>query len=1026
MKPKGKRLVDRLRLTRLVDGLRSGLARLIPAPRRAMSWRDAVPFVSFLVVYVGLVLFLVLSGRMTFARPAMFGLLAVSPWLWWMSVAGYAGLSRGRAAVALWVRLLLAGTLVMVLAEPRSVRTQDVLSVVFCVDLSDSVGSLSQDEAASNKSLQFVAKIVSEKTREEDKSGLVTFARNAAVEQQPEQRFPLEDRKIVTNSQIDRDATNIEQALALAGAVIPPDTAGRIVLLSDATATEGNLDQVLGELKSRDIAVDVLPISYEYDREVWLERLDLSRNVKLGEPYKATVVLNSLKAGQGQLTLRENGKEIHTQDLKFPAGKSRHDFEINLRSAGYYEYSATLTVDDGEDRIAQNNTVMNYIMVAGEGKVLLVKDPVGDERDWVDLVKAIKGGERAIEVLDATDLPRDALSLMPYDAIIFVNVGVDAFDPLQLQAVHDAVRDLGIGFLMVGGDNSFGPGGYHRTVIEAALPVSMDITQKKVLPKGALAIILHTCEFPEGNTWAKRITKQAIKVLGAQDEVGLLAYTENGEEWIFDLTPAGDYEKLVPKINGANVGDMPSFQKTMELAHAGLKKSDAATKHLIVISDGDPSPAPPTLVQKFIADKISVSMVAIFPHGGADIQLMRAVCDATGGRFYFPSRPDELPAIFIKESKTLKRGMIQSKTVTPESGLTSRNILTGINQIPTLDGYVLTTLKERLTENILHVTEEEQTDPILATWSYGLGRSAAFTSDLSSNWGKKWVSWTNFEAFVKQLMTDISRVQKQGNLRMWTQASGTQAEIFVEDFAPADSAESLDLRAVVAGPRDKSENITLRQVGPRRYQATVPLWGRGRYQVLAKSVGGDRQENAQDGFIVSYSPEYLRFRSNPQIYRDIIAKTGGQELSASTTANDIYETHRKAKSNSSPIFDWFLIALAFLVPLDVGVRRVQIDMFAVRSWLGLDRKKQTTATMSALLQRKQAVGSALDAQRANPGRGKPPPASSGGTSPQPAKPKPTPPRPAAPASAEPPATESGSATTSRLLANKRKRQQDGS
>ena len=53
----------------------------------------------------------------------------------------------------------------------------------------------------------------------------------------------------------------------------------------------------------------------------------------------------------------------------------------------------------------------------------------------------------------------------------------------------------------------------------------MDVSQKKVLPKGALAIILHTCEFPEGNTWAKRITKQAIKVLGAQDEVGVLAYT---------------------------------------------------------------------------------------------------------------------------------------------------------------------------------------------------------------------------------------------------------------------------------------------------------------------------------------------------------------------------------------------------------------------------------------------------------------------------------------------------------------------
>jgi len=46
-----------------------------------------------------------------------------------------------------------------------------------------------------------------------------------------------------------------------------------------------------------------------------------------------------------------------------------------------------------------------------------------------------------------------------------------------------------------------------------------------VLPKAALAIILHTCEFAEGNTWAKRIAKEAIRVLGAQDEVGLIAFT---------------------------------------------------------------------------------------------------------------------------------------------------------------------------------------------------------------------------------------------------------------------------------------------------------------------------------------------------------------------------------------------------------------------------------------------------------------------------------------------------------------------
>ena len=62
----------------------------------------------------------------------------------------------------------------------------------------------------------------------------------------------------------------------------------------------------------------------------------------------------------------------------------------------------------------------------------------------------------------------------------------------------------------------------------------------------------------------------------------MLAYTEVGEKWLFELTPAGNYEQLVPIINGASIGDMPSFQNTMQLGLKGLMKSDAATRHEVL------------------------------------------------------------------------------------------------------------------------------------------------------------------------------------------------------------------------------------------------------------------------------------------------------------------------------------------------------------------------------------------------------------------------------------------------------------
>jgi len=932
-----------------MNAVKRFLRHLFPAPRRVVTWHAAIPLVVFLVLFAGICVFLEASGRMLFANRFGFLLMLATPWIWWMSVAGHSGLPKFRGMLSLLVRLAIVGLFAMLMSEPRSVRTSDMLSVMFAMDLSDSIGEGSTDAA-----LEFVSNAVTGKP-ERDEAGLVVFGRNAAVELPPRINFPFE----AINSRIDRDATNLSESLSLSAAMLSDENPGRIVLISDGIQTEGAIGPVLDEIKSRGIDVDVLPIQYQYDREVWLERLELPQFVKLGESYEASIVLSSLQEGSGTLVLTENGQEIFSETVDFKTGKNRFVVPLQLRQPGYYEYSASIQVERDVDHLKNNNTVLNYIYIEGEGKILLVRDPDGEDRDWTELRDTLKDGKRVVDVMDGFDLPRDALSLMPYDCIIFANVPADAIDLSQMKAVHDAVFDLGIGFLMVGGDNSFGPGGYHRTVIEDALPVSMDVSQKKILPKGALAIILHTCEFAEGNTWGKRITKQAIKVLSDEDEVGVLVYGSAGEQWLFELMPAGDYEKMVPKINAANIGDMPSFATTMALGLEGLIANDAATKHMIIISDGDPSPPPPAMIDKFIANKISISMVAVFPHGGQEISKMRSIAGVTGGRYYFPSDPNTLPSIFIKEAKTLRRSLIQNKAISPEVGFPSP-VLKGINGIPELKGYVLTSGKARASM-ALEVTMQDkdgqdETDPVLAHWRYGLGTTAAFTSDFSTNWGKDWMAWEQRQQLMTQLVTQISRVKKQGHLRMWNYVQGNEGVIVVEDFHPEESF--LEIKARVTGPRDRSEQVTLKQLGPRRYQATVPLWGKGRYQVMAIGSSGDRTDRATGGLILPYSPEYLRFRSDPITLDTITSRTDGKQLDGNVTTDQIFGD-RKPKTSSRQIFDWFLISLACLIPLDVGLRRVQIDPWALKNLFGFGKKAATTATMGTLLDRKRDVSSIL-------------------------------------------------------------------
>jgi len=349
-----------------------------------VRWWDALSLAIFFGVFAATCLSLELGGVLLFARPAAFALAVLAAWIWWLHVAGYAGLPKGRGQVALWVRLLLFALLVMVLAEPRAVRARNVLSVMYLVDVSDSVKSDSVDA-----SIRYVLESAHRKPAN-DEAGLMVFGKTPAVELPPRVTFPFE----ALNSQIDRGSTNVEQSLSLAGAMLPDDNFGRLVVISDGVQTEGNLTRVLDDLKSRGIPVDVLPVDYSYDKEVWLERIDLPQQVKLGETYEAAMVLSSLQPGEGKLTLRENGNVIAEQTVQFQAGKNRYVVPITLRTAGYYEYTAFIEVDRSLDSLTQNNTVLGYIFVEGEGQVLLVTDPGGDARDWEHLRDALVKAER--------------------------------------------------------------------------------------------------------------------------------------------------------------------------------------------------------------------------------------------------------------------------------------------------------------------------------------------------------------------------------------------------------------------------------------------------------------------------------------------------------------------------------------------------------------------------------------------------------------------------------------------------------
>jgi Mg-chelatase subunit ChlD len=146
--------------------------------------------------------------------------------------------------VALAIRFLLLGLFIIVLAEPRSMRKDDRLAIVFAIDVS---ASIRQD--AVEAAQQYVIRIGHSEKPARDLAGLIYFARDAAVQLPPRAGLPADEIQVV-NVRVDREGTDLAKALSLAAAMIPEDTNGRIVLVSDGVETQGALGPILDDLKS--------------------------------------------------------------------------------------------------------------------------------------------------------------------------------------------------------------------------------------------------------------------------------------------------------------------------------------------------------------------------------------------------------------------------------------------------------------------------------------------------------------------------------------------------------------------------------------------------------------------------------------------------------------------------------------------------------------------------------------------------------------------------------------------------------
>ena len=276
-----------------------------------------------------------------------------------------------------------------------------------------------------------------------------------------------------------------------------------------------------------------------------------------------------------------------------------------IKDPNFYTFSAEFVPDKGTgDKRAINNIAEGFTHARGKAQVLLIE---GSRNEHAELVQALRDKGIEVKVLTAPKidgsggvggdpLPSDLAQLQPFDSVILANVPKEAFTESQHQLLAANCHDMGSGLVMIGGGDSFGAGGWMNTPVEKALPVDMQIKAIKVQGIGAMALIMHASEIPEGNYWQAQVAKAAIGALSSYDYAGLIHW-ENQEAWLFSLRrSARGANSMLRAIDRMTPGDMPDFDPSLQMAMKGLNGiQDAMSKHIVVISDGDPT-APSTRV----------------------------------------------------------------------------------------------------------------------------------------------------------------------------------------------------------------------------------------------------------------------------------------------------------------------------------------------------------------------------------------------------------------------------------------------
>jgi len=823
---------------------------------------------------------------------------------------------------ARWLKVLRAVVfLLVVLALAQiAIKLPDRAGTVVVV--ADRSESMPQNSDASEKE---IVGLLYKSMGPRDQLGVVSFGRDAVVEQSPQRtEFPG------FTAQVGADHSSLNDAIESALSLIPADGGGRVLVLSDGKWTGKDPAAAAARAAGRGVAVDYRLITRPQVSDVAIQSFLTPQSVQPGQAFVLSAWVQSPIDQEIQYQLRRGDNVIISSGSKqVSAGLTRLMFRDRAGKAGVNEY--TMTIQGAkDDPVPENNTARALVGVEGSKPILIVSS-AGEKSG---LVKLLRGGFMDVVGKTPETCNWSLEQLSQYSAVILENVPAGQIGMSGMETLASWVEETGAGLAMTGGQKSYGPGGYFKSPLERVMPISMEMRKEHRKMGVAVVVALDrsgSMSMPAGGGRIKMDladlgTVQVLDLLSPMDEIGVFAVDTAPHEIVpLDTVEHNiGYRSKILSI-GSEGGGIYIYEALV--ASAGMiQNAHAQTKHVILFSDAadaEQSAHYEEIVGKLREADVTVSVVGLGTEHDCDANMLKDLARRGGGECYFSDNPDEIPRIFAQDTFTIARSTFIDQP-TPFSFTAGYSLLGAqpVSAPPSLGGYNLCYVRPQA--NLAAVTGDEYKAPVVASWNAGNGRVLCYLGEADGKYSGDFVKWNQAGEFYSTLARWVAGKHQPLPDDMMLAQEVRDGVCFVQlhldperKADPFSNLPRIKVLHGLPGAAPAKQTVSLDWKNADLLEAAIPI--AGRETVLNTVEISGQQPVTLPPVCLPYSPEFAPDQPGrgSAALAQIATTTGGQDrVEIPKIWNEL-----PVKSRYVELAPWLLVASAILFLLEVFERR---------------------------------------------------------------------------------------------------------